>query len=540
MNIQETASAITERPAAAAPARRGSDAPRSTLYDALQRYVPLLTWFITVSTLLLIAFRIFSYGYLPAGDARRHIAKAMTDRTYPEILVLRPGYFMSNSPGWEWFLRQLHRNAGWSQDALASFSIVGLLLWIFFSPLPWLRRPEAWLTALLVQMLAIPEFMPNRLTQARPYLLTEGVLIAILFAWSRLNPKSEPRNPKEDRMPKSEFGLRISGLLRISDFGFRISPRPSWPKIILTWLGFSLCVWMHGLWYMWVLPLVAFCLAGCWRSALWLTACWLAGTFTGAALTGHPFGFLKQALFIASSISHQDVQQWMLVGELRPNFGDFSTLLLLAIVFLWRKLRPSVGSRFSSRPALWLFALGWILGLKADRFWADWGIPAVLVWLTIQFEEMAVSFWDSRALRRVAACGFIAIAVFLDASNDPDERFTFNLREATLDASDRALQGWLPEPGGIFYNTFYKNPQAPWRYVLGLEPALMPDDDLKILRRIEFNHGAAKAYEPWIAKMRPADRLAIYSAFKPALPQLEWTNAVGETWLGKLPSQKAK
>src|SRR5438552_14534911 len=51
----------------------------------------------------------------------------------------------------------------------------------------------------------------------------------------RIIPKSEIRNPKEVRNPnyrkksnslESQFGLRHSGLVRISDFGFRISPLP--------------------------------------------------------------------------------------------------------------------------------------------------------------------------------------------------------------------------------------------------------------------------------------------------------------------------
>ena len=66
------------------------------------------------------------------------------------------------------------------------------------------------------------------------------------------------------------------------------------------------------------------------------------------------------------------------------------------------------------------------------------------------------------------------------------------------------MQGWLPEPGGIFYsaqmgffyNTFYRNPQAEWRYILGLEPALMPEDDLKIYRDIQLSGGAVKAVGP--------------------------------------------
>ena len=65
------------------------------------------------------------------------------------------------------------------------------------------------------------------------------------------NPKSEIRNPKESRSPKSAirsehalqwkaarcgFGFRISDFLRISDFGFRICPPPlpSFLTLLLT------------------------------------------------------------------------------------------------------------------------------------------------------------------------------------------------------------------------------------------------------------------------------------------------------------------
>jgi len=58
------------------------------------------------------------------------------------------------------------------------------------------------------------------------------------------NPKSEIRSPKGIpsqqadgcpavfRLPASDFGFRISSFLRISVFGFRISPPASfWPRV---------------------------------------------------------------------------------------------------------------------------------------------------------------------------------------------------------------------------------------------------------------------------------------------------------------------
>jgi len=37
-----------------------------------------------------IALKILGYGFVPVGDARRYVAKAVTDKEYPQILVLGP------------------------------------------------------------------------------------------------------------------------------------------------------------------------------------------------------------------------------------------------------------------------------------------------------------------------------------------------------------------------------------------------------------------------------------------------------------------
>ena len=478
----------------------------AALKAPISRYVPLISWMIVIIVLFLIPLKIISYAYVPGGDARRHVAKAFTSKPYTEILVLGPEYKMDHSPGWERLLRFLHEKWGLNEDQLMSFSIGALMLCVFCAPLPWLRRPEAWLAALLAQMVAIPELM-IRLTQARPMLVTEGVLIAVLFSWSKPGTN-----------------------------------HPSKLKLALTCLGFMLSAWMHGAWYLWALPLLAFFLARRWRAGFWLVACWVAGTFAGALLTGRPFVFLKQAVDLALSISREQVPQWLLVGELNPSYGEFTTVALVAIVLLWRRQQAKNAPGPFTQPVFWLIVICWILGFRADRAWADWGVPAVLVWLTFQFEELMTASPGAASLNRLLACCLLALPLYWHSTNDLARRYT-RPEEITLDASDPALQGWLPDPGGIFYsaqmgffyNTFYKNPQADWRYILGLEPALMPSDDLKTFRGIQLAQGAPKAYEPWIDKMRPADRLTISGPVQPDLPQLEWRNAIGNIWIGRLP-----
>src|SRR5256885_14389036 len=101
----------------------------------LARYVPLATWAIVALTFLFIAMKIVGTGYLPAGDLRRHVARAFAQKPFTEIVVMRPEYSMDNSPGWDWLLRTLHRQGGFTKDGLVAFYLAGPLLFVFLAPL---------------------------------------------------------------------------------------------------------------------------------------------------------------------------------------------------------------------------------------------------------------------------------------------------------------------------------------------------------------------------------------------------------------------
>src|SRR5689334_21171642 len=114
----QTESPTTQAPKPTAIATDNQAAPAAT---PLQRYVPLLCWAIVVLTFLLLMLKVMGTGYLPGGDARRHVAKVFTERPYTDIVVMRPEYTMDHSPGWEWVLRALHRQTGWSVDGMMGF-----------------------------------------------------------------------------------------------------------------------------------------------------------------------------------------------------------------------------------------------------------------------------------------------------------------------------------------------------------------------------------------------------------------------------------
>jgi hypothetical protein len=453
-------------------------------------------------TFLFIGLKIIRYGYIPPDDVRRHAARAITGREYTDILVLRPEYKMDHNAGWDWLLGQLHVKAGLGEDQLVVFSMAVLLFGMLCAPLPWMRCPEAWLAALLAFILAIPG-ITQRFAEGRPYLLTEGVLIALLLAWAK------PGNP-------------------------------SWSKIILTSAGFALSVWLHGSWYLWAVLPAAFFLAGQWRAGTSLALCWVAGAIFGALLTGHPLEFLRQGVVLAWVIFHEGVAETLLVTEFQSSSGEFMALLILAIMFIWR--RGKSGQLFRA-PLFWLMVVCWILGLKVVRFWVDWGLPAALVWLALQFEEMILASWAALPARRLIVSILLALSLFLVTTSDLGGRYSGSLRETFVDASDPTFKGWMPEKGGIFYgadmmffyNTFYKNPNGDWRYIVGFEPALMPPEDLKVYRAILWSQYSWAAYEPWVLKMRPQDRLEISSATQPVIPALEWINSGANVWIGRLP-----
>jgi len=475
----------------------------------LQRWVPLLVWIAVPATFILIVFQILSYGFVPGGDARRHVAKVMTDKEYNQIVVLRPEYKIDHSPGWDWILRHLHRLAGWNEDELMSFSVAAMMLCVFLAGLPWLRRPEAWMAALLAQM--VPPNWMARLDQGRPFLLSEGVLICILFAWGR------------------ERG-----------------GRPSRQKLVLTTVGFALSVWVHGAWYLWVFVLAGFLMAGAWRETLWLAACWAGGVIAGALMSGKPAAFLYGAVYMASAVAREHAPKWMLVGEFQPSEGEFYTLAILALVYIWRRPQNGAMGGLLRQPVFWMIAIFWTLGFQADRFWADWGMTAATVWLAMQFDDWMAGKWPAGGGRRLLVCGLIAAPLFLDTTNDLRMRYTQYQQESVLDAGNPELAGWLPEGDGIFYNadmaffynTFYKNPRANWRYILGFEPALMPEEDLKIRRNMQWSHFDLASYEPWIQKMRPQDRLEVPSAEPPPMPELEWHAGANGLWIGRKPPAK--
>jgi hypothetical protein len=388
--------------------------------------------------LFLISLKIISYGFMPGGAMRRHVAKAFTEKHYTEIVVLRPGYTVDHSPGWEWLLRSLHQKINWGADALVSFSIISMLVVVCMPAA--LIAPPGGLAGRFIGANAgragtdDPAGTGTALSFDRRYSHCRTLFLDKKPAGKTVLEQTYP-----DRSGNSRLGLDAWVLVFVGPADRRLFPG----------------------------TLVA---GG--RRVDGLLDC---RRLRRGAVNRPARGFLTTNLLMASDVIREGVPQWILVGEFQPSEGEFTTLVLLTIVFLWRK---DTNKDFLRWPLIWMIAIGWILGLRADRSWADWGIPAVLVWLAIQFEEIMKGWWSEVSFKRIAIAGLVAVPLLFQSTNDLGRRYTHNLEDTFLDASDSSLQGWLPEENGIFYsadmgffyNTFFKIHRRAGVIASGLNP----------------------------------------------------------------------
>lgn len=474
------------------------------LPEKFRRYVPLAVWLVVLLVLLAIPLKIIGYGYLPGDDALRHCAKAVSGKPWPEIIVTGEVFKLDHSLGWHAVLGFVHGLTQWNAESLVVFSVVALFLLVNVAALPWLKRPEAWLIVLLTAM--IISDVPQRFLLGRPFVISCTVLMAVLF------------------------------LAR--------SQQPNWKNFLAVAAMLAASTFIHGVWYLWLLPIAAFFFAGQFRWSAALTGAWLLGTGCSMLLSGHPADYLGQAFGMALHGVGGHLTNRTEVVELQPFNGEILAVILVGALVALRAALRNDAPRLTKNPAFWLMCGCWILSFRVSRFWEDWGWPALMVWFVTEMDFLLATKIALDSLRRLLLAVILAVAAFFAVTSDLGSRYTKNLTWQFLSESEHPeLAGWMPEQGGIlysadmgvFYQTFFKNPQGDWRYMLAYEPALMPADDFKTYRSILWNNGDAKAYKPWVTKMQPADRLVIRGGKgeRPNIPQLEWNYGVSGLWIGR-------
>lgn len=472
------------------------------------RPVVIIVLCIFIAALLFISFRVISHGYMPTDDALCHAAKTVSGKSWGEILVLRPEITMDNHVGWYRVLEFIYKMTGCSADNLVVFSVVFFFILFCIVPIFFLQRPEAWLITLLIVVVA-NFLLIQRIFLGRPFIFTMAVVVFLEFIWPR----------------------------------FKSKPLPWLSMIILTIL-IALATWIHCLWYMFALPALCFFIAREWRAGVVVSLCAIAGVAIGMLLTGHPVQFFYQTLyhFVHTLGDHTLAKQ--LVPELQPFNGDNIVIIAVLCMLGWRVFRNSWDPKVIYTPVFVLIVLSWVLGFVVLRFWSDWGVPAVCVWIALEFEEYLKTSMDTLSMKRVWLTLTIACVLFVSITNDSGSRWTQSMFVQYLSMENPEHKKWLPDKGGIiysndmdvFFQTFYANPHGDWRYMLGFEPTMMPQADLAVFRNIQ-EYGSAEAYMPWVKKMRPEDRLILKGVIIPPLKELEWKFMVKGIWIGRLPKK---
>ena len=475
--------------------------------------IPFLSLFLIAICFLIIPIRITEQGYLPQDDALRHAAKVISGKNWNEILVISDKLMIDTHPGWHGILGLVQKTTGADQTGLVIFSVMVLFFIFCFIPTFFLEFPETWILTLFTISLVNDNFI-MRLLSGRPYLFTMSVLLSLCFLW-----------------PK-----------------FKQAKASYWTLFLLTCL-IALSTWIHGSSYLFILPIICFFLAEEYLAGIRISIATGIGIFLGATFTGHPVLFFRQNITQALLVFGSHTPQRMLAFEFQPFTGDILTIILVGSILLWGYVSGKWKTSKVKNPLFILAAICWFLGFLSKRFWWDWGIPALCVWLALEFQEIFKRSLDKSSLYRIIIVVILTLSVYSEFTSDVHYGWSNPTTTTYLDYNNPAHKVLLPEPGGIiysdsmtvFYNTFFKNPHAPWRYVLGFEPSWMPPEDLKIFRNIQKNFFSNSSYTPWVKKMKPEDRLIIKRAKyqPPEIPGLEWTYLPNMIWIGRLPPRLA-
>jgi len=467
-------------------------------------------WVIACTVLVYLPLRIISFGFLPPDDALRYAAKAVSGKTWREIVLLRPEITIDHNLGWDWILTGMHHMTHWDAANLVFFSVVLMFLVFTIAPMPWLKRPESWLASLAVVLLVFPYFAVRAFV-GRPLFVSMAVTLVLLSLWIK---------PGE----KSRRVLIASALLM------------------------AFAVWVHGSFYLLTFIPFVFFLAQRWRDGLKLLLCWAAGSLLGALATGRPSAVLYESILIPIMALGQNAPVDSLVGEFQPFDEGYPALIVVGVVLLWRKCRGLPVRTIWRDPVFLMAVIGWVLGIRIFRFWLDWGIPALALWLAREFDQIFETHLAVNSWRRPATAALLAFLLCSGLATDSDARWSQYSNWQSLDSRRPDHVGWLPDPGGIlycvnmsvFYETFFTNPHGDWRYALGFEPSLMLPEDYAVYKELWRTKNAVQATAPWVAKMTPADRLVLLGPAepKPTIPELEWFYAADDTWVGRLPKNQ--
>ena len=442
---------------------------------------------------------------MPPDDALRHVGQAVCQKSWSDILVIKGNQSFDIHYGWKRILYFLS-DSGVPKTALLQFSVVFFFLLNFFCPLFIIKKPEAWALSLIVGLCLFSSV--GRYTLGRPFLSQVAAVVVI--------------------------GLSSR------DSGKDISPG----NLLLVYLFLTFSICMRALWFLYLLPITCFLLTGQPRKFSFLVVVWILSTITAGMLSGDIISFFSSSVEGVLCSTNRDILPWMLVSELVPKQQSIVFFLPIISLLIWRKANDKKIGYVLRDPMLLLIIISWVLSMKINRFWADFGVPAYFVWLYGEFcyiLDNDVKVKDSSFLK-VATTLVAFFVLFFIMSGDFNGRWSRSIYTKAPDINETETRGWLPEENGIFYNismnlfykTFYTNPNAPWKYFLGAEAASMPKENMEIYHQIILSLGAKEKLQLIVDKMTLKDRFVLENNGKPDIDGLEWFEIKPNIWSGRM------
>lgn len=441
-------------------------------------------------------------SFFPSDDALRHVAKAISGKDWQDILVVRDAFSMDSHPGWHFILEIFARISGYDNEVLLIISVCLLFLLFACTPVFLFKRPEAWIISLLIFTI-FSWGAVLRLFYGRPYIFSMFLVLMFCYLWQRIRDKDRP------------YG-----------------------ELIAFTLIAALSTWIHGTWYLLILPLAALALAREWRVFGLMGPATIVGVLLGAVLTGKPFVFLHQMVYHAIKAMSDVNIQGQLVIEFWSFAGEPNVVIIVAGFLLWRGVRGQWSRSCVDNPVFYMVLLCWGLGFIAGRFWYDWGWPALAFWVAREIQLVLTTYMREFDWRRAALALAVSLVFFVAASNDRGGRWTKTAAAEWPVLTNPDHRPWLPEPGGIvyspemkvFYWLFFNNPHGQWRYILGFEPAWMPEEDLIVYRSIQLD---SSGVIPWLERMTEKDRFIVTSKDQPSIIGMDWKEVTPRVWIGK-------
>ena len=468
---------------------------------------------ILFAAFVFIPYKILSSGFMPIDDGNRHVAYSVTSSTnWSEVLEIEPSLAADHNKGWHCILRALHKYLKIDKDKLLIFTVVALFL--IFNITGSLIAPNigSW-TVVLILVFVFDRGLFVRMLSGRPFIISCITTLLLFKLWF---VESEPQ------------------IKTISRYIYSL--------IIL-----SLAVWLHGTWYTFLILPMALLLSGKLKKSIELTVIILVSTLLGAYLTGEFDQFLYFHYAATLNIFTEKLYNWQLVTEFAEgnihNFWMIPTVIIIWFLIYSKKMTLNELSKDS---LFIMVLLCWMLSIKVVRFWIDWGLIALMCWLSYKISDLINEMQTIKKpfFRRVLFLfTVISIVILVPGckwSNQKERNYYY------ADFSTAKFADYKPPEGGIIYNDnmthfyfqYYHDPEGKYKYVLGFEPAIMLNENRKVFREIIYSNFHYSSYKPWIDKLTEKDRIFTSTDISIHYPQLDWIKGGKKLWIGKLSSSK--